>query len=74
MKYLGHLSQKDPLYGYLGYDIPSQLGVNSIAPDFRVSADLAQKHDARIVILYYIGTIPPSLYVEGGFTDVPMVL
>ena len=28
MKYLGHLSQKDPLYGYLRYDILPQLGVN----------------------------------------------
>jgi len=36
MKYIGHLSQVDQLYGYLRYDILSQLGVNGIAPDFRV--------------------------------------
>ena len=36
MKYLGHLFQRDPLYGYLQYDILRQLGVNSGPPDFRV--------------------------------------
>ena len=44
MKYLGHLSQKDPLYGYLRYDILSQLGVNGIAPDFRVYSIPASNH------------------------------
>lgn len=44
MKYLGHLSEKDPLYGYLRYDILSQFGVNSIAPDFRVYSIPASNH------------------------------
>lgn len=35
MKYVGHLSSKDPLYGYLRYDILSRMGVNG-TPDFRV--------------------------------------
>jgi len=36
MRYLGHLSRKDPLYGYLGDDILPQLGVHGHSPDFRV--------------------------------------
>ena len=44
MKYLGHLSRKDPLYGYLRYDILSQLGVNSSSPDFRVFSLPASNH------------------------------
>ena len=44
MKYLGHISQKDPLYGYLRYDILSQLGVNGIAPDFRMYSIPASNH------------------------------
>ena len=44
MKYLGHLSQKDPLYGYLRYDILMQLGVNSSSPDFRVHSIPASNH------------------------------
>jgi hypothetical protein len=36
MNYLGHLSRKDPLYGYLRHDILPQLGVNGGPPDFRV--------------------------------------
>jgi hypothetical protein len=36
MKYLGHLPQPDPLYGYFKNDILPQLGVAGISPDFRV--------------------------------------
>ncbi|SEL08892.1 phosphotransferase family protein [Nitrosovibrio tenuis] len=35
-KYLGHLSQDDPFYGYLQHDIIPVLGVNLNSPDFRV--------------------------------------
>ena len=41
---------------------------------FYFATDLARKHDARIIILHCIPSISPSLYVEGGFTDLPMVL
>lgn len=44
MKYLDHLSQKDPLYGYLRCDILSQLGVDSSSPDFRVYSLPASNH------------------------------
>ena len=44
MKYLGHLSPKDPLYGYLLYDILPQLGVKGITPDFRVYGIQASNH------------------------------
>jgi hypothetical protein len=44
MKYLGHLSRKDPLYGYLHHDILSQLGVNGVPPDFRVYSIPASNH------------------------------
>ncbi len=36
MKYLGHLSPKDPLYGYLCGEILPQLGFGGASPDFRV--------------------------------------
>ncbi|MGD0235552.1 MAG: universal stress protein [Syntrophorhabdales bacterium] len=41
---------------------------------FYFAADLARKHDAKIIMLHCIGTIPPSLYAEGGFPDVPAIL
>jgi nucleotide-binding universal stress UspA family protein len=41
---------------------------------FYFATDMARKHDARIIILHCIGTISPSLYMEGGFTDLPVVL
>lgn len=44
MNYLGHVSRNDPLYGYLRYDILSQLGVNGIPPDFRVYTIQASNH------------------------------
>lgn len=44
MKYLGHLSQSDPLYGYLRYDILTQLGVNGGVPDFVVHSLLSSNH------------------------------
>jgi hypothetical protein len=44
MKYLGHLSKKDPLYGYLRYDILPQLGVDGVSPDFRVYGLQASNH------------------------------
>jgi len=33
---LGHLSSGDPFYGYLRHDILPQLGMNGVAPEFRV--------------------------------------
>ena len=44
MRYLGHLSQKDPLCEYLRYDILPQLGVNGSPPDFRVYGLPASNH------------------------------
>ena len=36
MRYLGHLSADDPLYGYLRDDIFPQIGVHARSPGFRV--------------------------------------
>ena len=36
MNYLGHLSQSDPLFGYLSADILPQLGIKGTRSDFRV--------------------------------------
>jgi ribonucleotide monophosphatase NagD (HAD superfamily) len=36
MNYLGHLSQSDPLFGYLSADILPQLGIKGPRYDFRV--------------------------------------
>jgi hypothetical protein len=44
MKYMGHLSQKDHLYGYLRYDILPQLGLSGSVPDFRVYSVPASNH------------------------------
>ena len=44
MKYLGHLSKQDPLYGYLRYDILPQLGIKGVSPDFRVYGIQASNH------------------------------
>lgn len=44
MKYLGHLSNKDPLCGYLRDDILPQLGVDDGSPDFRVYGMQASNH------------------------------
>ena len=41
---------------------------------FYAAVDLARKHDAKIVILHCIASIPPEVYAEGGFTDLPRVL
>jgi nucleotide-binding universal stress UspA family protein len=41
---------------------------------FFFATDMARKHDAKIVILHCIGTIPPSVYMEAGFTDAERVL
>jgi nucleotide-binding universal stress UspA family protein len=41
---------------------------------FYFAADLARKHDAKIIILHCIGTIPPSVYMEAGFTDAEQVM
>jgi nucleotide-binding universal stress UspA family protein len=35
---------------------------------FYFAADLAQKHDAQIVILHYIASIQPQVYFEAGLT------
>jgi hypothetical protein len=44
MKYCGHLSKKDPFYGYLRYDVLPQLGFNNTLPDFRVYMLQASNH------------------------------
>jgi hypothetical protein len=44
MKYLGHLSHTDPLYGYLCNDILPQLDTRCISPDFRVYRFRASNH------------------------------
>jgi hypothetical protein len=44
VKYLGHLSQRDPLYGYLCNDILPQLNARCDSPDFRVYRFLASNH------------------------------
>jgi hypothetical protein len=44
MRYLGHLSNTDPLYEYLRCDILPQLGVSGGSPDFRVHAIQASNH------------------------------
>ncbi len=41
---------------------------------FYFAADMARKHDAKIVILHCIGTIPPSVYMEAGFNDAERIL
>lgn len=41
---------------------------------FYFASDMARKHDAKIVILHCIGTIPPSVYMEAGFTDAERVM
>jgi nucleotide-binding universal stress UspA family protein len=41
---------------------------------FYVAVDLARKHDAKIVTLHCIAPIPPEVYMEAGFTDLPRVL
>ena len=41
---------------------------------FYFAADMARKHDAKIIILHCIGAIPPSVYMEAGFTDAEALL
>ncbi|HME42977.1 MAG TPA: universal stress protein [Syntrophorhabdales bacterium] len=41
---------------------------------FYFAADMARKHDAKIVILHCIGAVPPSVYMEAGFTDIERVM
>ena len=41
---------------------------------FYFAADMARKHDAKIVILHCIGTIPPSVYMEAGFGDAERIM
>jgi nucleotide-binding universal stress UspA family protein len=41
---------------------------------FYFAADIARRHDAKIVILHCIGTIPPSVYMEAGFNDAERIL
>ncbi len=36
---------------------------------FYYAADMAKNHGAKIVILHCIGTIPPSIYYEGGIVE-----
>jgi len=36
---------------------------------FYFAVDLAQRHDARIIVFHCIATISPSLYIDGGITD-----
>ena len=44
MHYVGHLSRSDPLYGYLRHDILPQLGMDGVAPEFRVHRLRASNH------------------------------
>jgi hypothetical protein len=44
MKYLGHLSKADSLYGYLCNDILPQLNGRCVSPDFRVYKFQASNH------------------------------
>jgi aminoglycoside phosphotransferase (APT) family kinase protein len=44
LKYLGYLSQNDPLYGYLRHDILPQMGSRESTPHFRVYKALASNH------------------------------
>ena len=44
MRYLGHLSADDPLYGYLRDDIFPQIGVRARSPGFRVYQLPASNH------------------------------
>jgi serine/threonine protein kinase len=44
VNYIGRLPKHDPMYGYLRYDIFSQLGVDSTSPDFRVYMMPASNH------------------------------
>ena len=69
MKYLGHLSKQDPLYGYLHGDILPQIGVNVTSPDFRVFGMQASNHvyvyeelrsRTRIVGKFFYGIIDRS--------------
>ena len=41
---------------------------------FYFAADMARKHDAKIVVLHCIGTIPASIYMEAGFASAERVL
>jgi nucleotide-binding universal stress UspA family protein len=36
--------------------------------------DLARKNEAKIIILHCVEAIPPTLYAEAAFTDLPEVL
>ena len=69
MKYLGHLSKQDPLYGYLHCDILPQIGVSGISPDFRVFGMQASNHvylyeelnsRTRIIGKFFYGVIDRS--------------
>jgi hypothetical protein len=51
MKYLGHLSKKDPLYGYLRCDILPQLGVDGVSADFRVYGIQESNHVEQYRVL-----------------------
>ena len=44
MKYLGHLSRNDPLYGYLCREILPQIGFGGASPDFRVYRLVGSNH------------------------------
>lgn len=70
MKNLGHLSRKDPLYGYLSHDILPRLGVNGALPEFRVYGIQASNHvylyeelrsQTRVVGKFFYGTQDRSL-------------
>ena len=83
MKYLGHLSKRDPLYGYLCNDILPQLNARSDAPHFRVYRFLAsnhvylyedQSHQTRIIGKFFGGVSdrPPETafrYMEREFNN-----
>lgn len=54
-KYLGHLPESDPLYGYLRYDIQPQLGAGSGDKQFRVFK-LESSNDVYLYEEKYSGT------------------
>ena len=56
-RYLGHLSQDDPLYKYLQEDIAPQLGIHSGEARYRVF----QSNNSRNVYLYEIAGTPCRL-------------
>jgi len=66
MKYLGHLSPNDSLYGYLRDDILRELGIGGLVPDFRVYGIQASNH-----VYLYEDTTTRTRLVGKFFSNVP---